>query len=176
MTSVADQAVELTRELVALDTVNPALVPGAPGERPAVELLATRLEPRGFEIEIVGPPDRPSLIATHRGRGGQSLALNGHLDTVGVEGMDDPFSARIEGDRMYGRGTCDMKAGVAAMVVAAEHAAGNGHDGDIVLALVADEEHGSLGTAGKAPSSGEDLVGDRAPGLECPDRPRKAPP
>ena len=147
MTSVADQAVELTRELVALDTVNPALVPGAPGERPAVELLATRLEPRGFEIEIVGPPDRPSLIATHRSRGGQSLALNGHLDTVGVEGMDDPFNPRIEGDRMYGRGTCDMKAGVAAMVVAAEHAAGNGHDGDIVLALVADEEHGSLGTA-----------------------------
>ncbi len=87
MTSVADEAVELTRELVALDTVNPALVPGAPGERPAVDLLVSRLEPRGFEIEIVGPPDRPSLIATHRGGGGRSLALNGHLDTVGVEGM-----------------------------------------------------------------------------------------
>src|SRR5918992_6199728 len=129
------EAVELTGALVALDTVNPALVPGAPGERPAVELLAARLAPRGFEIEIVGPPDRPSLLATHRGRaGGPSLALNGHLDTVGVEGMEDPFSARIEGDRMYGRGTCDMKAGVAAMVVAAEHAAASGHDGDLVLA------------------------------------------
>ena len=142
------EAIDLTRALVALDTVNPTLVPGAPGERPAVELLAERLDARGFEIEIVGPPDRPSLIATHRGRdGGPSLALNGHLDTVGVDGMDEPFSARIDGDRMYGRGTCDMKAGVAAMVVAAERAAEAGHDGDVVLALVADEEHGSLGTA-----------------------------
>jgi acetylornithine deacetylase len=142
------EAIELTRALVALDTVNPALVPGAAGERPAVELLAARVAQRGFEVEVVGPPDRPSLVATHRGRGGGlSLAFNGHLDTVGVEGMDDPFSGRIEGDRMYGRGTCDMKAGVAAMVVAAERAAEAGHDGDIVLALVADEEHGSLGSA-----------------------------
>ncbi len=141
-------AVELTRALVALDTVNPALVPGAAGERPAVELLAARLGARGFEIEVVGPASRPSLLATHRGRGGgPSLALNGHLDTVGVEGMDDPFSGRVEGDRMYGRGTCDMKAGVAAMVVAAEHAAEAGHDGDVVLALVADEEHASVGSA-----------------------------
>ena len=61
--------------------------------------------------------------------------------------MDEPFSARIDGDRMYGRGTCDMKAGVAAMVVAAEHAAAAGTRGDVVLALVADEEHGSLGTS-----------------------------
>jgi acetylornithine deacetylase len=102
-------AVELTRALVALDTVNPALVPGAPGERAAVELLAARLGERGFEIGIVGPGGRPSLLATRRGRGGgRSLALSGHLDTVGVEGMDDPFAARIEGGRMYGRGTCDM--------------------------------------------------------------------
>src|SRR5689334_18919062 len=110
MTFVADAAVELTCELVALDTVNPALVPGAAGERAAVERLAARLEPRGFEIEIVGPAERPSLLATHRGRaGGPALALNGHLDTVGVEGMADPFAPRIEGDRLYGRGTCDMK-------------------------------------------------------------------
>jgi acetylornithine deacetylase len=145
--STEDEAVALARALVALDTVNPALVPGAPGERPAVELLAPRLAQQGFAIEIVGPPDRPSLLATHRGSGGgRSLALNGHLDTVGVDGMDDPFSARIEGDRLYGRGACDMKAGVAAMVVAAERAAAAGTRGDVLLALVADEEHGSLGT------------------------------
>jgi acetylornithine deacetylase/succinyl-diaminopimelate desuccinylase-like protein len=145
---VAEDAIQLTRALVALDTVNPALVPGAPGERPAVELLAGRLAPRGFELEVIGPPARPSLLARHRGPGGgRTLALCGHLDTVGTDGMADPFSARIEGDRLFGRGSCDMKAGVAAMVVAAEHAATAGTDGDVVLALVADEEHASLGSA-----------------------------
>jgi acetylornithine deacetylase len=140
--------VELTRELVALNTVNPGLEPGAPGERPAVEHLAARLERSGFAIEVVGPPARPSLLATHRGTAAAapSLALNGHLDTVPAGGMRDPFTPRLEGDRLYGRGTCDMKAGVAALVVAAEHAARTGTQGDVVLALVADEEHGSLGT------------------------------
>ena len=140
--------VELTRELVALNTVNPDLEPGAPGERPAVEHLANRLRRSGFEIAIIGPPDRPSLLATHRGTAtdARTLALNGHLDTVPAGGMADPFTPRIEGDRLYGRGTCDMKAGIAALVVAAEHAARLGTQGDIVLALVADEEHGSLGT------------------------------
>jgi acetylornithine deacetylase len=147
LSAPAHPAVELTKALVALDTVNPELVPGAPGEAAAVEFLAQRLGARGFEIEVVGPAERPSLLATHRGRsGGPSLALNGHLDTVGVEGMDDPFSARVDGDRLYGRGTCDMKAAVAAMVVAAERAAEAGHDGDVLLALVADEEHGSVGS------------------------------
>ena len=145
--AIADAAVELTAALVATDTVNPALVPGAPGERPAVELLARRLEAGGFEVEIVGPRERPSLLATARGRGGgSSLALNGHLDTVGAGAMADPFTARIDGDRMTGRGSCDMKGGVAAMVVAAEQAAAAGTGGDVVLALVADEEHGSIGT------------------------------
>jgi acetylornithine deacetylase len=69
------------------------------------------------------------------------LALNGHLDTVGVGGMRDPFEPRIEGGRLYGRGSCDMKAGVAALVVAAESAP----DVNVLLALVADEEHDSLG-------------------------------
>ena len=142
-----DEAVELTATLIALDTVNPALVEGAPGERAAVELLGARLAGRGFETEVVGPQDRPSLLATHRGRGGgPALALSGHLDTVGAGAMTDPFLPRVDGDRMYGRGSCDMKAGIAAIVVAAEHAAAAGTDGDIVLALAADEEHGSLGT------------------------------
>jgi acetylornithine deacetylase len=143
--AIADAAVELTAALVALDTVNPALVPGAPGEQAAVELLAGRLEAGGFDVEVVGPGERPSLLATARGRGGgRSLALNGHLDTVGAGAMADPFTPRVDGDRMTGRGACDMKGGVASMVVAAEQAAGGG--GDVVLALVADEEHGSIGT------------------------------
>jgi acetylornithine deacetylase/succinyl-diaminopimelate desuccinylase-like protein len=142
-----EEAVQLTQQLIALNTVNPALEPGAPGERAAVELLAARLEQRNFTIEIVGPAERPSLLATHRGSGdGPALALNGHLDTVPAGGMVDPFTPRIDGDRLYGRGSCDMKAGIAAMVVAAEAAASAGTAGDVLLALVADEEHGSLGT------------------------------
>jgi len=125
-----------------------------------VEMLADRLKPQGFEVTVIRPrahPDRASLLAVHQGNGGgggggggRSLLLNGHLDTVGVSGMTDPFTPRIEGDRrtgtLFGRGACDMKAGVAAMVVAAEAAASAGLDGDLMLALVADEENASLGT------------------------------
>jgi acetylornithine deacetylase len=146
--------VDLTMQLVELNTVNPALERGAPGERVAVRLLAGRLAAAGFSVEVVeapGAPHRPSLLATSRGRGGgRSLVLNGHLDTVGPGGMAAPFSPRIEGDthagRLVGRGACDMKAGVAAMVVCAEQAAAAGTAGDVVLALVADEEHASVGT------------------------------
>ena len=171
---MGDAAVELTEALVRLDTVNPGLVPGAAGEAHAAEHLMLRLAAAGFRCELIHPPgraDRPSLVAT-RGRpravgdnAGRSISLllNGHLDTVGVDGMADPFAATVVGDRragrMYGRGTCDMKAGVAAMVCAAEAwAAGLDHDtGDsedsaerwvavVTLVLSADEEDASAGT------------------------------
>ncbi|MBE2320932.1 M20/M25/M40 family metallo-hydrolase [Solirubrobacter sp. CPCC 204708] len=151
----ASPELELTRELVALNTVNPGLVPGAPGERAAVELLAARLEPQHFAIEIVGPEDRPSLVATRRVGDGPLLALNGHLDTVGAGGMQDPFTPRIEDGRLYGRGTCDMKAGVAACVVAAEAVPA----ANVLLALVADEENDSLGTLAVLEHLGADLPG-----------------
>lgn len=151
---VGEAAVDLTIELVQIDSVNPGLVPGAAGEGAMVEFLAARLTAQGFVVETVeasGREARPSLIATHAGSGGgRSVVLNGHLDTVGVEGMTDPFVARMDGDRrtgvLYGRGACDMKAGIAAMVVAAETVAANGAAGDVILALVADEEHASCGT------------------------------
>jgi acetylornithine deacetylase/succinyl-diaminopimelate desuccinylase-like protein len=152
--AAAEAAVELAVELVRTDSVNPGLVPGAAGEAAIAGLLARRLERGGFAVEVVpaaGVTGRPSLIARHAGTGGgRSLLLNGHLDTVGVAGMDEPFAGRITGDRggerLVGRGACDMKAGVAAMVAAAETAAAAGTAGDIVLALVADEEHASIGT------------------------------
>jgi acetylornithine deacetylase len=146
---VADAAVELAVELVQIDSVNPSLVPGAAGEAAAVDRLAQRLGAGGFEVDLVPAltaSGRPSLVATHRGSGGgRSLALNGHLDTVGVTGMPAPFAGRVVDDRLLGRGSCDMKAGVAAMVAAAEAAAARGTAGDVVLALVADEEHASVG-------------------------------
>jgi acetylornithine deacetylase len=153
MAGSASPEVELTRALVALDTVNPGLVPGAPGERAAVELLAARLAPQGFAVEVVGPGDRPSLLATRRVDDGPLLAFNGHLDTVGTGGMTDPFTPRIEDGRLYGRGACDMKAGVAACVVAAEGVP----EANVQLALVADEEHDSLGTLAVLEHLGPDL-------------------
>lgn len=151
---VEDAAVDLAVDLVRTPSVNPALSPGAGGERAVVELLSARLSAAGFAVEVLRPrglPERPSLLAMHPGRGGgRSLLLNGHLDTVGTEGMADPFAGRIEGDRLtgrlLGRGACDMKAGVAALVTAAEVAAARGTRGDVTLALVADEEHASVGT------------------------------
>lgn len=164
---VGDAAVELAAQLVRLDTVNPGLVPGAAGERAAVDLLRRRLDAAGFACEVVEPAHRsgrPSLLATrataaHTGSAGSAepgeprrhLLLNGHLDTVGVDGMTGPFTARIEGDRhtgrLHGRGACDMKAGVAGMVVAAEAVAATDPGARVTLALVADEEDESIGTS-----------------------------
>ena len=76
--------------------------------------------------------------------GGRSLRLNGHLDTVGVAGMNAPFEPRIEGDRLYGRGAYDMKGALAAMLLAASEV--TGLRGDVIVTLVADEELESIGT------------------------------
>ncbi len=147
---VAEAAVALTAELVAIDSVNPGLAPGAPGEAAIVEHLAHRLRRSGFETHVVTPPghpDRPSLVAVGpHGASGPTVVLTGHVDTVGVDGMADPFTPTVTDDRMAGRGTSDMKAGVASMVVAAEALAAAGTPGRVVLALVADEEDASLGT------------------------------
>lgn len=149
MSDPGDAAVALTSELVAIDSVNPSLVPGAAGEPRIVDHLWTRLEAAGFAVTIVdadGDPARPSLVAVGPGDPRRpAVLLNGHLDTVGVSGMTDPFTPRIDGGRLYGRGAADMKAGLASIVVAAEALAA---DSGVrpVLALVADEEDASRGS------------------------------
>jgi acetylornithine deacetylase len=93
------------------------------------------------------------VVAVLRGQGGgRSLMFNGHLDTVGVQGMTDPFSPRVEAGRLYGRGAYDMKGpDAAAMLAVCElKRSGAAPRGDVVLALVCDEEHASLGTAALA--------------------------
>ena len=147
---LGDRAVALLAELVGLDSVNPSLVPGGAGESAIAEHLRARLSAAGFGTAVVpakGAAGRPSLVAVPPGGAGATVVvLNGHLDTVGVAGMAEPFAARVDGGRMHGRGTADMKGGVAAAVVAAEHLAATGAPVRPVLALVADEEDASRGS------------------------------
>ncbi|MEO5608160.1 MAG: M20/M25/M40 family metallo-hydrolase [Ornithinibacter sp.] len=150
---IGASATALAVELVAIDSVNPGLVPGAAGESHIVQHLQARLDAAGFTTEVLVPdghPDRPSLLAitphAPASRAGPTVVLTGHLDTVGTNGMSEPLAARVEGHRLLGRGACDMKGGIAAMVAAAEELARTELTGRVVLALVADEEDLSIGT------------------------------
>jgi acetylornithine deacetylase len=148
--SAADAAVALLEELVAIDSVNPGLVPGAAGEGAIVAALQQRLSSQGFTTAIVDAPghaSRPSLVAIGPGPDdAPTIVLNGHVDTVGVAGMPAPFTPRIDGTRLYGRGAAEMKGGIAAIVVAAEHLAASCARIRPVLALVAYEEDASIGS------------------------------
>jgi acetylornithine deacetylase len=137
----------LVGALVAIDSVNPELVPGGAGEDEIARFTAAWMEDAGLAVEVVeAAPGRPSVVGTVRGKGGgRSLLLCGHLDTVGVEGMADPHLPRVRDGRLYGRGGYDMKGGVAACMLAAAALARDGLAGDLVVAAVADEEHSSIG-------------------------------
>jgi acetylornithine deacetylase len=138
----------LTADLVAIDSVNPDLVPGGAGELEIARFIAAWLQSRGVEARIDEvAPGRANVIGTARGRGGgRTLLLNGHTDTVGHDGYERPLEARVEGDRLYGRGGFDMKGGTAAALWACAEAAQLGLTGDVVVAAVCDEEFASIGT------------------------------
>lgn len=138
-------------DLIAINSVNPSLVPGAPGEAEAAAYVKESLLHLGLDVIVVeSVPGRPSVIGILRGTGGgRSLMLNGHLDTVGVDGMPEPFAPKMRDGRMYGRGAFDMKGGVAACLAAAKALvdARVALRGDLVIAAVADEEYASIGTS-----------------------------
>jgi acetylornithine deacetylase len=143
-------AAELLKELVSINSVNPDLVPGAAGEGEIASFCAKWLAARGFEVHrLEERKGRPSVVGIAKGRGsGRSLMFNGHIDTVTLAGYEgDPLQPKVEGGRLFGRGSFDMKSGVAAMMVAAAGAAKRNLSGDILVACVADEEYASLGTA-----------------------------
>jgi succinyl-diaminopimelate desuccinylase len=152
-----DGVVELARELVRTETINP---PG--DEARAARILAARLEDAGLEVDAheLGGPERLSLVARWPGTdaAAPALCLTGHLDTVPLGGSDwarDPLGGDVDGDRLHGRGASDMKAGVAAIVVAAERAAalGRGRAG-LELVLCAGEETGCDGALALANANG----------------------
>jgi acetylornithine deacetylase len=164
-----DELVELVGSLVGFDTVT--FTPGSPprDEAPLQRFIADRLTALGAEVAVTEPdvrplwghamvPEgftfegRPQLVARFRGDGGgRTLLLNGHVDVVDVEPRDawssDPFAASVREGMVYGRGACDMKGGVAAMVFAAEALAGRGIrlEGDLVLNTVTEEESTGAG-------------------------------
>jgi acetylornithine deacetylase len=146
---VAGDVEALLRQLVAIDSVNPDLVPGGAGEGAISRFVAGWLGDAELEVTIDEPaPGRPSVVGVARGTGGgRSLLLNAHMDTVGVTGMQQPFEPRVEGNRLYGRGAYDMKGGLAAIMLAAAEARRRGLRGDVIVAGVADEEYASIGTA-----------------------------
>jgi acetylornithine deacetylase len=141
-------------DLVRINSVNPTLAPnskdGGKGEAEIGEYVAAALGSLGLEVRNFEPePGRVSVVGILRGTGGgKSLMLNAHYDTVGVEGMDQPFSAAICDGKMFGRGTDDMKGSLAAQMAAAKSIVDSGERlrGDLVIAAVADEEYGSIGT------------------------------
>ncbi|HWQ15032.1 MAG TPA: ArgE/DapE family deacylase [Roseiflexaceae bacterium] len=143
-----DAVTHLLADLVAIDSVNPDLVPGGAGEGEVARFIAGWLRAAGLEAHLDEVrPGRPNVVAVARGTGGgRTLLLNGHIDTVGVAGMRDPHRPVIEGGRMYGRGAYDMKCGVAACMMALVEARGRGLRGDVIFTAVMDEEYAGLGT------------------------------
>ena len=144
-----DSAIQLLRDLVGIDSVNPSLVPGGAGEAEIAERIATALRAAGLDVQVTEvATGRPNVVGVLEGRAsGRALMLCGHMDTVGVEGMTAPFDPVERDGRLYGRGAQDMKGGLASMIDAAAKLAADGglETGRLIVAAVADEEHASLG-------------------------------
>jgi acetylornithine deacetylase len=157
---VRDELTQLTSDLVRIDSQSPDLVEGAAGEVEIATFVAEWLRAASFDVEVEeAAPGRPNVIGTASGSGGgRAVMLNAHLDTVGAGGVERPFEPRIEDGRLYGRGAYDMKASLAAIMVAARDAAAEGLRGDVVVTAVADEEFASVGTAAIARSRRADAA------------------
>ena len=141
-------AVALARALIQIDSRNPTLAPDSAGEGECARALAAVLDDWGFTVELTDtPPGRPNVVARLGPVDAPALMLNGHLDVVGVEGMTHkPFAADVRNNRIYGRGSADMKGGLAAMCAAAVAGVTAGARKQILITAVVDEEWESLGT------------------------------
>ena len=145
-----NRSLEILFELIRIESVNPALVSGGAGEQAIAEFLSGFLKSEGIRSELQQvAPGRFNVVAAVQGsRPGPRVLLNGHLDTVSIAGMKQPLVPVLKDGRVYGRGSQDMKGGLAAAVSALLALARRRDDwqGEVVLAAVADEEDLSLGT------------------------------
>jgi acetylornithine deacetylase len=146
---MAAETTTLLAELVRIPSISPSLDPvEGTGETAIAEYAVDWLKEHGIEAWIDDvAPGRPNAVGRLSTGPGPTLILYAHTDTVQVSNMTiPPFDPRIEGNRMYGRGSDDMKCGVAAvMVAAARLARRRDFSGTLLLALVSDEEHASIG-------------------------------
>jgi acetylornithine deacetylase len=147
---MTDRCLQLLKDLIQVDSVNPSLVLGARGEDHIARALTVAIQGGiGLRVrEQIVAPGRPNIVAELEGKApGRSLMLCGHIDTVGVAGMSAPFSGEERDGRIYGRGAQDMKSGVAAMIDAVRVIVESGglDAGKVIIACVVDEEHASIG-------------------------------
>lgn len=145
---MTDPCLALLQHLVAIDSVNPSLASGASGESEIAAFVAEHMTSIGLEVHVQeAAPGRPNVIGVFAGDApGRSLMLCGHIDTVGVDGYEAPFDPVIREGRLYGRGSQDMKGGVAAMIDAARLVRQRGLSaGRLIVAAVVDEEFASIG-------------------------------
>jgi acetylornithine deacetylase len=147
VTAASDTVLDLLDALVRINSVNPGLNPAGGGEAQIAAYIAQWGRSAGLRVEeLEGTPGRPSVILSGgRDMGGQRMLLCGHLDTVGLAGTVDALIPRVEGDQLHARGAYDMKAGLAAALIACRDASRAGVDGEVIVAAVADEELASIG-------------------------------
>ncbi|NWG18073.1 MAG: ArgE/DapE family deacylase [Chloroflexi bacterium] len=139
------------KEMVQINSINPGLSQGGAGEGAVAGWLSRTCKELGLDVRLQETaPGRSNVLARWPGSGGgKSLLLTGHTDVVGVENMTgNPFDARVENGRLYGRGALDMKGGLASILgaVAALRAMAFQPAGDLWLGFVTDEEYKSSGT------------------------------
>lgn len=138
-------------EMVQINSTNPSLSPDGVGEAEIAAYVADSMVKIGLDAQTYEiKPGRFNVVGTLKGKGkkGRSLLLNAHMDTVGVEGMSEPFAGAVRNGKMFGRGTYDMKGSLASMMAAAKALIDSGVElgGDLLVTAVADEEYASIGS------------------------------
>ncbi len=146
------RAASILRDYVAIPSVNPMdrddISPEIAGEQRYAEHVAAQLRRIGLDAELVGREGRQSVVAEARSAdAAETVLVASHLDTVPVEGMEiDPFDPSLREGRLYGRGSCDTKGGLAALLAALEGVLERGRlRRNVIIVGEADEEFGSVG-------------------------------